>query len=1494
MSTDPQGPRNEPQRREVPRPESPPEDGDGPADPEAADPPDLMRAGVRARVARLARSAAGGVQRWSPPALVAALCAGAFAPLLTTGLGTAAIASAGVGALSGVGGNVLADVALAALERLGPPEGDEDSEDGIERLEEAVERGVREVLEAGGDRAAELRGEIAEVLREIGAVGAALEGAVRTGDRELQSRLADGLAALGEEFAEFGFVLADLGAQLRLIREAVDRNQLELRASTDLQYRTATDIRLLLERVEVIERRTRAASNGGSGGDVRGAAGGAGSTTDDPYRGLVPFRETDAGVFFGREVLTAELVSDLGRRLGDDSGLLVVTGASGVGKSSLLRAGMLPMIARGGLSEEARNWPRRVIDQPAASPLGRLAALLGSMAGLDAPSVLRELAEDPGRCPLLVRQAVEADAVRRDLPEGAAASSRLILVVDQFEEVFSRSGERADEQSAFVAALRAAATDPSGPGGAPAALVVVAVRGDFLDRCADSLELAGAMRRGTFLVGPMTEAELRSAITGPAQAAGLVLEPGLVDTIVNEVRSPDGRPEPGALPLVSQTMLTVWENREGDRLTLRGYGLTGGVTRAVTTSAETAFAALPARQRELAPLAFHRLTDVSPEGRPTRRTADREALLAGLADEERAGVDAVLDAFAQRRLVVVDGASAHIAHDVLLDSWPRLRAWLEPDLAVHARYSELVRAAEQWERHSRSGSYLFEGERLDGMLRSEEHWREDAARYPLEGAPRGFLDASRRAAHRRRLRRRTALAVLVVLLIATTAAAGIAVRAKQVSDRRRDTAVSQQLAAQSELTSAGSDVSALLAAAAWRVRRTPEARAGMVNVLSRPARGGVLGRYDQVHMLAVAPGGRLVAIAEGSAVRLWDVRAHRQAGATLADAAMLMAFSPDGRVLGTADQNGAVRLWDVRAHRLLGTPLSTGASGSVLSLAFAPDGRTLSAGSVDGTVRLWDTATGNPSGAPLVPGVQPFVLAFAPDGRTLAIAGGTRGTVRLWDVPAGRRIGDLRSGGAETISTLAFSPDGGTLAVASSADVSPTASRSAAPRPASVRLWDVHRRRQLGAPLAEHVWTVDSMVFSPDGRTLATADDDAGDRVRLWGVRTRERLGEPLEGLTKHVVSMAFDPDGHTLTAAGTDAAIMRWDTRAHRQLGSAIATGRYDPSSLAYEIPLMSFAPDGRTLTTLNAFSVSHVWDVASHDAIGAPRRFGADSLAGSGTALSPDGKTVATAGREKDGLRLWDARTGSLIAALPADTAGPMAFGPRGRTVAVVTGKATLQLWDVSAHRPVGGPFTQPTRGTSIDTVVFGPDGRTIATAGLDAGNPAVFLWDVRSRRRTAVLPGHVNVSRAMAFSPDGATIAIADGDDTVRLWDVRTGRQLGTPITGAFQAVAFGPDGRTLATAAGTARDEIRIWDVRTHQPLGDPLTGHISNVSALAFSPDGRTLASTGWDQTLRFWYVGVPGDDDALHAAVCAIPGRSLTKAEWARYAPGTPPRRVCP
>ena len=909
-----------------------------------------------------------------------------------------------------------------------------------------------------------------------------------------------------------------------------------------------------------------AARGRASAGDVLVAARGGTAqlvgAAGSPYRGLKAFEEQDAEFFFGREAATAEVLDRMSRSLGG-AGVLVVSGVSGAGKSSLLRAGVLPRLRAAGLPAVpgAACWPR-VVFTPTRAPLDELALRAGVLAGADAAVVRRELEDAPAWFALTAQQA--ALAVGPPGPVGDAdggragerdqlGQRRLVLVVDQFEELFTQCADEG-QRRAFITALHAAATAGHGPDQTPAALVVLGVRADFEARCADYPQLADAVQ-DRYLVTAMTERQLRMAITQPAKKAGSKVDDGLADLLLAEVRT--GQPQAfgaGALPLLSHALDQAWRHRTGEAVTLADYERAGGIDGAVAASAQRVYDRLTPAQQAAARQVFLRLTATSPDGVDTAGRATRAELTQGRSPAEAEDVAAVLEAFAAERLLTLAAGTVELSHEVLLTAWPLLRdTWLADTHADRIVRTRLHHTAADWEHHSRDPSYLYAGSLLQTATDTATRIGADPARHPpLSQTETDFLNASNRA-HRRTVRRRQGLiALLTALVLGFAAATVLAIHARQQVSYRLDVVTSSQLSSQSQLIGDTSPaLSKLLSVAAWRIDPSTAARHAMLAAAARPGIT-ILTPTDVVNSVAFSPGSTTLAtgLADGT-VSLWDVATKQQTGAlpTPADlGGVVSVFSPDGRTLAAGSTDGSVRLWDVATSQQAGAPL-TGHNGPVNSVAFSPDGKTLATGNSNGSAVLWDVATHQPIGAPLTGHNGPVnSVAFSPDGKTLATGNGN-GSAVLWDVATHQPIGGPLTGQSGRVNSVAFSPDGKTLATGSS--------------DGTVLLWDVATHQPIGAPLVPEnpissvPVSVFSVAFSPDGKTLAGSG--AGGSVQLWDVATHQPIGRSLTGHTDTVYSVAFSPDGKILASGSSDQTVRLWNVAAPRQnMGNAADLARY------------------------------------------------------------------------------------------------------------------------------------------------------------------------------------------------------------------------------------------------------------------------------------------------------------------------------------------------
>ncbi|MGW2567573.1 nSTAND1 domain-containing NTPase [Streptomyces sp. NPDC001537] len=1120
-----------------------------------------------------------------------------------------------------------------------------------------------------------------------------------------------------------------------------------------------------------------------------------------PYRGLASYRQEDARWFFGRERSTNALVDQL-RAAEKTGGLVMLVGASGAGKSSLLNAGLVPAAEKGALGDDD-SLPRTVVQfVPGADPVGELTRCIPELAAVMSEAD-GSAATEPGT-PAFARavRAAVSEWARREAPSG----ERPVLIVDQFEEAFTLCADEAGRH-AFVQILHAAGSS-AGADEPAALLVVLGIRADFYEQCLRYPELADALQHRHMVLGPLSTAELREAVTGPAKAVGLELEPGLAELIVREVSAdgPRGAHDAGVLPLLSHALLATWQRRKAGRLTLAGYRAAGGIQGAVAATAERAWSSLDPPARTAARLLLLRLVRLGEDTQATRRRGTRRQLAQESTDPGK--TEESLEALVRARLVTLDAETVEITHEALLTAWPRLRDWIDEGRGDHLLRQRLEEDGRAWEGSGRDSSLLYRGSRL-AQART---WAKSAGDTFLTRSAMEFLAASVRLRKRTLVMRRGAVSALVVMSV-------LAVGAAVMAWQQRNDAVFEQVVAEAD-----------------RVQYTDPSLSAQLDLVAHDLRPDDAGTNNRLVSIVNAP------------------LATPLLGHT--GAVYLTSFSPDGKVLATASYDRTVRLWDVRdrSHpKPLGKPL-TGNTSWVSTALFSPDGKLLASAGDDGTVRLWDVrdpAHPKPLGTPLTGRTGTiYLLAFSPDGRTLAAAGEDH-TVRLWDMtdPARPRTIGALTGHSAAVRSVAFSPDGRLLAAGGDDD--------------TIMLWDTsdpHRPKPVDRVLKGHTDTVHSVAFSPDGHTLASGSAD--DTIRLWDVtdpRNATELGSPLTGHTGPVWSVAFSPKGGLLAAGSADSTASLWnvsDPASPSQIGEPLAGS-------SGEMYAVGFSPDGRTLATGSGDSKVRLWSVPTSDMVGA---FGAFRPDGRVLAMAArDGRirlwNVRVPGRP--------VAMGKPF--MPPDGGQrQLAFSPDGHTLAVMSGRQKLYLWNVTdPARPVpyGTPLAIRTRFTGTDALAFSPDGRILASPYDDR---TIQLWNVANPSRAvkfgAPLTGHKGYINSLVFSPDGHTLTSGSADATIRFWNVTDPRRvtsLGRPLTGhggPVNVLVYSPDGSTLVS--GSDDDTVRLWDVsdpREAAEVGGPLTGHTEAVVSLTLSQDGRTLASGGNDNTVRLWNVAHPSE-----------------------------------
>lgn len=1193
-----------------------------------------------------------------------------------------------------------------------------------------------------------------------------------------------------------------------------------------------------------------------------------------PFKGLASFDRSDADYFCGRERVVSELIARLA-----STSLVGIIGPSGIGKSSLLKAGVLAVLADGALPGSA-SW-RQVIVRPGESPAEELAR------ALDGAGMAKGLA-------------------------GVKAGERLVIAVDQLEELFTVC-EDEDERAGFLNALATAARDSAGR-----ALVVVTLRADFYGRVAGYPGFAEILSRSHVLVGPMDRDELARAIEEPAARAGLEAERALVDALVHDI---DG--EPGGLPLLSTTLLELWRERDGRTLRYERYRNSGGVQGAVARLAEDAYGRLSDPDRCVARTLLLRLASGEESALVRRRVP--------IAELERIdGAASVLGALTDARLLTAREGEVEVSHEALIREWPRYRAWLEEDRVGRRVHAHLTASADERDVRRREAADLYRGARLAAAL----EW---AGQHADELSPpeRQFLTASQRQTEREARRLRAILAGVGILFVISIVAGIVALSQQRAARSVARVALSRELGAEA-VNEPRIDVAMLLAREAVNLERSPQTESTLLATLLRaPAVIGTIPLPSSTTAsLAVSPDGHTLAAADGLELRLFDTHTLALRAALTGTAEpQFPAYSADGTLLayrvGTdwCNRNRCTFIAVRDAHslhmfaRLSGLVIYPPSAANGLSIAIAPDDRSLyyaySTAPASTSLQRWTLPNGAAVAGTQI-GSDPLIAFRIIDGGSRVMTVGTH-SISVFDADSLRLVRTV----AITPTPLspnaaAISPDGRTVVIGSqSGSVSFIDTATGQLRPGA---------QPQRAPIP-----ISSVLYPSDGRSVVSVAGD--DSVIVWDPRTREPdeilksptvfVASPVRPVASPVgpVASAISPSGSALYSSSSDGVLLEWDLSNSRGFGSRFAAGSASPPSLGDEVsppaPPLTVSPDGSRFavrlgaSTVGLFSSSTLRPIASFSL--SPPDTGITALA-----WSPTGDLLAVGGhvglvqlwRTKGSPRLVRRLVGLDSRFGEPEAIQAIAFSSDGRLVAASddnsaaasadgsynTDYARVAIWQTSTGKLLASPsgLTDQTRNAPTqltlnpdDAIAFSPDRKLLAMS-LFNGRIVIF----NSLTGDVVRTWQSNAgATSLAFAPDG-TLAIGTPGGTIQFRNPTTGKEIRSPLVAAATAVtsiAFDRTGHRFATA-GFGDGTVKLWFTATLRVQGTALNTDQGSTATATFDPDRNRLLAVD-DQGNTFAW---PTSLAAWERQACAVAGRNLSRQEWSQLIVGQPYTTVCP
>lgn len=1228
----------------------------------------------------------------------------------------------------------------------------------------------------------------------------------------------------------------------------------------------------------------------------------------NPYKGLHAFQEADAEDFFGREALVQQLLRRLEVAGGQDSRFLAVVGPSGSGKSSAVKAGLIPALRQGALPGSEKWFVTEMM--PGSNPLQELELALWRVAVDPPPDLLAPMQRDTDGILRTIRRILPAERAGRKasrdgevLPSGPLGSGpQLLLVIDQFEELFTLVADEG-ERVFFLESLLAALSAPRSP-----LRLVVTLRADFYDRPLQYPAWGQLFKEHTEIVLPLNRTELSWAVREPARRMGVRLEEGLADAIVADVAD-----QPGALPLLQYAMTELFDEREGRLITRAAFEKLGDVHGALGKRAEAVYDELDEAGRQTARQLFLRLVTLGEGAEDTRRRVLRgelESLTEGEpgADGSLTSPAGVLDRFGAARFLTFDrdpltrAPTVEVAHEALLREWPRLRAWLAESRDDVRLQRLLAQAAGEWHAAGRDTGYLLRGARLDqfagwaqttsvaltageqefvaaSVSAREKRLAVDEERRQRElQAARELAEAQQRRAEEQasaasRLRRRAAYLVGALVVAAVLALAAIAAgrqssrNAALAATREGEALANAELAANREADAlANADL-----AATREVEALNSAQLAAEHQAEAEAEANLRATAE-----AVAVAERQMAEEQARLASSRELALSSQANLDRDPELSILLALEALEVAHTRQAEEALHR-AVQESRLQKTLVRHG--GWMLDIAYAPDQTFAVTVGDDGAAGIWDTATGEQWAAlelagmtDAFPGELTYVNADGTQLATLSLDPETGVYVETWDLTdlpgSAPRLSltTLPISLADPGLNIALSPDWRQLAVGHS--------------DGTAEVWDLATTQPIAVISGYQEWV--GVAFTPDGQHLLTVSDDgSGD---LWRI-TESGAERAIAGIQHGGLISAqpvFSADASLLLTSGSvPGEVILWDL----PVDEGTAQPRHALRALGNFVTNLALSRDGEKMAITSQDGVAIVYDITGDQPEELHRVFGH-----SGTILdiefSPDGEQLGTAGLDGT-ARLWNASTagpGELLAAnLPAGRATDMALSPDERLLALAYADSPTWLFDAATGEPLFSMEGFADR--MVDeffrgqySVSFSPDSSRLATGGADG---FAHIWDVETGERLLAIDAHDPAvatgggtsfgATAVRFSPDGSRLASGGSDGWVRVWDAQTGEELFSFMANEIgvRYMEYSPDGRLLATAGES--ETANIWDAQTGEELHS-LPGHRILVYRLAFSPDGSLLATGDYGGLVKVWSVATGEEQYTLPSQGSSVLG----------------------